>query len=150
MSRTDYPEAVRSCEIKREAEETGYEINPTIRTNLHVRQRLGQHFQQSGKPAAWTVDPQLVGYAVLFGSVLFNHLVVINRMERVLSTSRCFSMSSLTGSSRGVTTTPHRAHFTHANIFSRVAQGAERAPARIFCLQKSHLHPHKSCFVRSH
>ena len=29
----------------------------------------------------------------------------------------------------GVNTTPHRTHFTHANIFSRLAQ-AEQAPAR--------------------
>ena len=34
-----------------------------------------------------------------------------------------------------VSTTPHCAHLTHANISSRVAQGAEQAPSRIvFCL----------------
>ena len=45
--------------------------------------------------------------------------------------------------------TPHRAHFTHANIFSRVAQSVELAPARIFCLLESNLH-HRSCFKRRH
>ena len=58
-SRPDYPDAVRRIrEIEREAEEAGYEINPAIRLNLQVHQRPGQQFQQSGKLAAWTVDPK--------------------------------------------------------------------------------------------
>ena len=51
-----------------------------------------------------------------------------------------------------VNTTLHRAHFTHANIFLRVAEGPEPGSARmVSCvfLKKSHLHPHWSCFTCS-
>ena len=48
-----------------------------------------------------------------------------------------------------VNTTPHRAHFTHANIFSRVAEGLEPGSPRVSPLKKSHPHPRRSCFMRS-
>ena len=46
----------RICEIKREAEEAGYEINPAIHPSLQARQRPGQQFQYIEKLDAWTVD----------------------------------------------------------------------------------------------
>ena len=58
-SRPDYPEALRRVRgIKRKAGESEYEIGPTIRRDLQVRQRPGQQFWQSGKPAASSVDPK--------------------------------------------------------------------------------------------
>ena len=41
-------------------------IKTTIRLNLQVRQRPGQQFQQSGRPAAWTVDTKTGGMVTLF------------------------------------------------------------------------------------
>ena len=53
--------------------------------------------------------------------------------------------------SRNVDTTPHRAHLTHPNIFSRVAQGAEQALARFTCVRlKTIIHRSRvSCLTRS-
>ena len=80
----DYPEAVRRIrEIKREAEEADYKIKPAIRPNIHVRQIPGQQFQQSGKPAAWTVDPKTC-WGHLLDRLL--NMVIINRTAGVLST----------------------------------------------------------------
>ena len=45
-----------------------------------------------------------------------------------------------------VNTTLHRAHFTHANMFLRVAEGPEPVSARMV---GGHLHPHWSCFTCS-
>ena len=62
-------------------------------------------------------------------------------------------MARLSNSSlaeRHVNTTPHRAHFTHANIFSRVAQGPETAQhALFFCVFPKKSHSSFSC-VMSH
>ena len=46
-------------------------------------------------------------------------------------------------------TTPHRAHFTHANIISRVAQGLCTHLFGVIS-QSRDPHSHRSCFTRSH
>ena len=46
-----------------------------------------------------------------------------------------------------VNTTPHRAHFTHANIFSRVAQGPERVQTRFGLCPLENNHSSFSCFM---
>ena len=51
-----------------------------------------------------------------------------------------------------VNTTPHRAHFTHANIFSSVTQRAGQAPARFICVCLETI-IHNSCvssLIRTH
>ena len=60
------------------------------------------------------------------------------------------AISILLYATEGVNTTPHRAHFTHANIFSRVAQGAEQSPARIICVRvRTTTHRSRaSCLIR--
>ena len=51
--------------------------------------------------------------------------------------------------SADVNTTPHRAHFAHANIFSRVSQGLSMHRSGVIS-QNSHPLSHRSCFARSH
>ena len=46
-----------------------------------------------------------------------------------------------------VNTTPHRAHFTHANIFSRVVQGPERFQTRFGMCPLENNHSSFSCFM---
>ena len=55
------------------------------------------------------------------------------------------------GTSQRVNSTPHRAHLTHANIFSRVAHGSEQASARFICVRfKTSIHrSHVSSLTRS-
>ena len=110
-SRPDYPEPVhRIREMKREAE-----INPTILSNLQVRQRPGQQFQQTRKPAAWTVDPKLFGYV--------GHL--LNRLLQQLgghqpsgrSIEHIFSRNSLTGNSDSLV---NHGRCKHTQTLSRV------------------------------
>ena len=61
--------------MKREAEEGGYDIDPTIRPNLQVP---GQQFQQSGKLAARTVDPK-TGWVLV--EIIFSKYLVTIRLE---------------------------------------------------------------------
>ena len=50
-SRADYPETLRKLrDVKREAAEAGHEFNPTSQADRHVRQHLGQQFQQQKDP----------------------------------------------------------------------------------------------------
>ena len=88
-SRPACPEAVRRVrEIKQEAEEAGYEMNPTIRPYLQVRKGPGPQFQPWGKPAAWTVDPKNGWLWWLSSTTWWSS----TEWNEVLSTFTCFKV----------------------------------------------------------
>ena len=154
-SRADFHATLRKFrDVKQEAAEAGHEFNPTVRP----RKRRGQQFQQHKRPyyrprhhrkirsgykqcgpncrmvssSEERLDMVAMFYIMV---VVFHDMVVIYRVERVVSTF--VVQIFLQGFRLQAIAMPLQSteHLTHANIFSHVAQGGDQAPARFICVR---------------